>query len=201
MQNWQGEGWIAECSSQFQHLEEWRRWLGPHGPGTPLPYQLALKTRTTSLTLPQYKYNTLEVDLFNTVDRGLNQIFIAAAARSVLDGWRFEIHTITSVLRHVDMDGQVQIGADAQQESEWKVKGRRVYKRLFGWWQRGVPPTWLVIVGCLVVQVGVVQHYPAHTAVFKIDCNFLLAWIWAVPSGGEGVCSQGEGESSHLQLL
>ena len=47
-------------------------------------------------------------------------------------------------------------GDDAQQEPEWKMRGRKVYKRLFGWWERGVPPTWLVIVGCLVVQVGVV---------------------------------------------
>ena len=56
------------------------------------------------------------------------------------------------------MDGRVQVrdGDDAQQEPEWKMRGRKVYKRLFGWWERGVPPTWLVIVGCLVVQVGVV---------------------------------------------
>ena len=116
---------------------------------------------------------------------------------------------ITSVLQTAiilsDMDGQVQMRGDAQQEPEWKMKGRRVCKRLFGWWQRGVPPTWLVIVGCLVVQVGVLQS--AHAAVEMIMkkltsiLKFPLAWIWAVPSGGEGVCSQGEGQSSHLQLL
>ena len=57
-----------------------------------------------------------------------------------------------------NMDGRVQVrdGDDAQQEPEWKMRGRKVYKRLFGWWERGVPPTWLVILGCLVVQVGVV---------------------------------------------
>lgn len=72
--------------------------------------------------------------------------------------------TLTSVC---DMDGQVQIEGDVQQEPEWKMKGRKVYKRLFGWWERGVPPTWLVIVGCLVVQVGVY-----NPAVEKLISNF-----------------------------
>lgn len=36
---------------------------------------------------------------------------------------------------------------------QWKEMYLRMYSRLFGWWERGVPPTWLVIVGCLVVQV------------------------------------------------
>ena len=103
-----------------------------------------------------------------------------------------------------DMDGQVQMRDDAQRKPEWKMQGRRVYKRLFGWWQRGVPPTWLVIVGCLVVQVGVL--YPVHAAVeleliVKLFNFHFIAWIWSVPSCGEGVCSQGEGQSSHLQLL
>lgn len=96
---------------------------------------------------------------------------------------------------------QVRDGDDAQQEEpEWKMRGRKVYKRLFGWWERGVPPTWLVIVGCLVVQVGVVILISAN---FCIDFQSptTIAWIWSVSSCGEGVCGQGESKSSHLQLL
>ena len=51
------------------------------------------------------------------------------------------------------MDRNVQTEKIEKSEPEWKVTWQRIYNRLFGWWERGVPPTWLVIVGCLVVQV------------------------------------------------
>ena len=50
------------------------------------------------------------------------------------------------------MDGQVQASVPPD-EPMWKAQYRRLYHRLFGWWERGVPPTWLVVAGCLLVQV------------------------------------------------
>ena len=54
------------------------------------------------------------------------------------------------------MDGHVQeeqTEEDVLEQPAWKLKYQKIYDRLFGWWEMGVPPTWLVIVGCLVVQV------------------------------------------------
>ena len=74
-----------------------------------------------------------------------------------------------------DMDGQVQrslANEDVQKEPEWKVTYRRIYNRLFGWWEAGVPPTWLVIVGCLVVQVR--QLASKNICTFMYACKIII---------------------------
>ena len=61
-----------------------------------------------------------------------------------------------SLPREVDGKGEQEMVASQEEKMTSQSCCRVWCGNLLRWWRRGVPPTWLVIVGCVIVQVSYV---------------------------------------------
>lgn len=109
-----------------------------------------------------------------------------------------ETQAMNTCMQSLDLDSLTIIDSADNKEK------RKTRMRCFKCWQIGVPPTWLVVCGALLVQVCV--NHGIKTTINQCDLNtsyvyFLLGWFWSVSCGGEEVCIGQEGRPPCLQFL